>query len=136
LAIDAGLGRGPTEYLDIVIQSFPDAGDSADAFPEDGRAQTSRLADAYEQEIARQIEAGALEADARCGMLDIAGVTVGAAFVGAITSTLVIADTLRVLHDGQRYAVIGLDLRTPSAIEAALANAPAAGRLPAWTPAG
>ena len=50
-------------------------------------------------------------------MLDIAGVTVGAAFVGTIVSTFVIGDILRLLHGGQNYSVITLDLRSPAGIQ-------------------
>lgn len=39
-----------------------------------------------------------IAAQLQCGMLDIAGVTVGAAFAG----TLAVADILRLLHDGAR----------------------------------
>jgi hypothetical protein len=51
-------------------------------------------------------------------MLDIAGVTVGAAFVGTFASTIVVADILRVLHGGGNYSVVAVDLRNPLAIRA------------------
>ncbi len=119
--VDAGLGAGPVEYLDMVLHTFPGAGDPASAFPDDDRSPRT-LGDAYEREIARRVEAGSDESAARCGMLDIAGVTVGAAFVGAITSTLVIADILRQLHDGQDYSVITLDLRAPGGVHAVVST--------------
>lgn len=115
--VDAGLGAGYVEYLDMVLNTFPAAGDPATAFPDDPRALRG-LGEAYEQEVARQVGAGADETAARCGMLDIVGVTVGAAFVGAIASTFVIGDILRLLHGGQSYAVITLDLRSPAGIQA------------------
>jgi hypothetical protein len=114
--VDAGLGTGPVEYLDMVLHAFPDA-DPATAFPDDPRSPRL-LADAYEGEISRQVHAGAEDATARCGILDIAGVTVGAAFVGTVASTLVVADILRLLHDGESYSVIALDLRDPRGIRA------------------
>jgi hypothetical protein len=113
--VDAGLGAGHIEYLDMVLNTFPAAGDPATAFPDDPRAPRG-LGEAYEHEVARQVTAGADETAARCGMLDIAGVTVGAAFVGTIASTFVVGDVLRLLHDGQTYAVITLDLRSPAGI--------------------
>ena len=61
-------------------------------------------------------------------MLDIAGVTVGAAFVGTIASTFVIGDILRLLHGGQNYAVITLDLRSPAGIQAPPADCDASPR--------
>jgi hypothetical protein len=48
----------------------------------------------------------------------------GAAFVGAIASTLAVADILRGLHDGPSYSVIALDLREPNLIRASANSAP------------
>lgn len=121
--VDAGLGAGPVEYLDMLVHSFPAPNSPDTAFtkpPPSPRA----LPDAYETEIARQIKAGTDGAAARCGMLDIAGVTVGAAFVGTFASTLVLADILRLLHGGANYSVIAVDLRKPSAIHAVPNSAP------------
>jgi hypothetical protein len=66
-------------------------------------------------------------------MLDIAGVTVGAAFVGTRASTLVIADILRLLHGGDDYSVISLDLRNPAGIRAVPNSAPGEYPVPAYT---
>ena len=115
--VDAGLGAGHVEYLDMVLNTFPIAGDPATAFPDDPRAARG-LREAYEHEVVRQVGDGVDETAARCGMLDIAGVTVGAAFVGTIASTFVVSDILRLLHGGETYAVITLDLRSPAGIQA------------------
>jgi hypothetical protein len=79
--VDAGLGAGPIEYLDMVIHSFPAPEGPATAFT-DQTPPIRPLPQAYEDEIRRQSSAGVDETAARCGMLDIAGITVGAAFVG------------------------------------------------------
>jgi hypothetical protein len=130
--VDAGLGTGPVEYLDVVLHTFPAAKDPADAFPDDPRTPRP-LGDAYEAEIARQVKAGTEPTAARCGMLDIAGVTVGAAFVGTFASTLVVADILRVLHGGVNYSVIAVDLRNPGGIRAIPNRAPGDFVAPAHT---
>ena len=110
------LGAGPVEYLDMVIHTFPAAGDPGQRVP--GRpAAAAPARRSRTKRDRRQVEAGRQTA-ARCGMLDIAGVTVGAAFVGTVASTLVVADILRLLHDGQSYSVITLDLRNPGGIHA------------------
>lgn len=121
--VDAGLGAGPVEYLDMVIHSFPAREDPASAFIEQPPSARS-LSEPYEAEIARQASAGIDETAARCGMLDIAGVTVGAAFVGTFASSIVVADTLRLLHGGNNYSVISVDLRNPSGINAVPNSAP------------
>jgi hypothetical protein len=130
LVVDAGLGAGPVEYLDMVLHTFPGSNPDS-AFPDDPR--TRRLADAYEREIARQVALGAEDAAVRCGMREIAGVTVGAAFVGTVASTLVLADILRVLHSGESYSVIGLDLRDPRGIRAVAVGDQTVAALPAYT---
>jgi hypothetical protein len=113
--VDAGLGAGPSDYLDLVIHTFPAEEPPEKAFVK--RAPiTKPLPAAYEDEIARQTHAGAEESVVRCGMLDIAGVSIGAAFVGAFAGTLAIADILRLLHGGPEIAVLGLDLRDPDGV--------------------
>ncbi|MGO8870632.1 MAG: hypothetical protein ACLQPH_04385 [Acidimicrobiales bacterium] len=121
--VDAGIGSGPVEYLDTVVHTFPSATIPAEAFPDDPR-MARPLGEAYEAEIAEQVEAGVEPSAARCGMLDIAGITVGAAFVGTFASTLVVADVLRALHDGASYSVIAVDLRNPGGIRAVRNSSP------------
>jgi hypothetical protein len=132
--VDAGLGAGHVEYLDMVLHTFPSPEDPADAFPP-RPAGARGLPAAYECEINRQVRAGAEEAAARCGMLEVAGVTVGAAFVGAAAGALAVADLLRHLHGGNEYSVISLDLRTPAEPQAVSNAAPGPYAAPAYTPA-
>ncbi len=117
LAVDAGLGAGPVEYLDMVIHTFPAAGDPSNVFSRNP-ARRGGLPAPYEAEVQRRLAAGEGEAAVRCGMLDILGITVGAAFVGTIAASIVLADVLRRLHDGDRYSVVSLDLRSPNGIQA------------------
>jgi hypothetical protein len=119
--VDAGLGPGPWDYLDLVIHTFPAEEPPDQAFA--GPAPiTKPLPAAYQGEIDRQTRAGAEESAARCGMLDIARVSIGAAFVGAFTSTLAIADILRLLHGGPEIAVLALDLRDPEGVRTVLSG--------------
>lgn len=128
---DGGLGSGPVEYLDMVLHSFPAAEDPGTAFA--GQDAAARpLPQAYEDEITRRAGAGGDETAARCGILDIAGVTVGAAFVGTFASTLAVAGILRLLHGGNDYSVISLDLRSPSGIRAVPNSAPGGYPAPAY----
>ena len=119
--VDAGLGAGPTGYLDMLIHSFPSSRDPASVFA-DVPTSERPLATAYETEIEQRIAAGQPQGDAHCGVIDLAGATAAASFVGAIAGALSVADLLRVLHDGQHYASINLDLRSPGNMQAALAE--------------
>jgi hypothetical protein len=122
-AVDGGLGRGWTEYLDIVVNTIPSREGAATAFPPE-RPRGTPLADAYETEIVRRIAGGEDEAAVRCGMLSIAGVNIGAAFVGAFAGTIVIADILRLLHGGRPFSVVHVDLRNPTGLATAPNAAP------------
>jgi hypothetical protein len=133
--VDAGLGSGPVEYLDMVLHSFPAPQDPSAAFEANAPSARS-LPQAYEDEIARRADTGEDETAVRCGLVDIAGVTVGAAFVGTVASTLVVADILRLLHGGTSYSVIAVDLRSPSGIQAVPNAVPSDYPAPAFTRAG
>jgi hypothetical protein len=115
--VDAGLGAGPVEYLDMVIHTFPAPEDPASAFNQQP-APARPVPEPYEAEIARQAKAGLDQSAARCGMLEMAGVTVGAAFVGTFASSIVISEILRLLHGGNSYSVISADLRNPAGVHA------------------
>lgn len=121
--VDAGLGSGPVEYLDMLIHTFPSQLDPATAFPDRERPRLS-MPSAYTTEIERMIEVGTDVGDATCGMTEIAGISVAAAFVGATAGTLVIGDVLRHMHGGREVAVLSLDLRSPAYIDAPENTAP------------
>lgn len=80
--IDAGLGTGPVEYLDMLVHTFPSHLAPAEAFGE-VRQRSTTLPTAYSSEVARMVAEGSDEGDAACGMIEVAGISVGAAFVGA-----------------------------------------------------
>ena len=112
--VDAGIGSGPVEYLDTV--DIPCGHKPCRRVPGTTLGWLA-LSEKLQAEIAEQVEAGVDPSAARCGMLDIAGITVGAAFeVGTFASTLVVADVLRALHDGASYSVIAVDLQSPGGI--------------------
>lgn len=122
--IDGGLGAGIVGYLDILLHTFPSPLQPEMAFGSAVRSTSTSLPLAYEAEIQRRISGGDDEGDARCGMLEFAGVTIGAAFVGAVAGALAISDILRRLHQGQEFSVLGLDLRSPNDSQAAFNTAP------------
>lgn len=107
---DLGLGGGAA-YNDIMARTFPGPTQPRDAF----KARPARAVDLtrYEKSIHEIIDAGTADAvRARCGMVDLAGTTASASFVGAVAGALGVADVLRALHQGQEYDVVNLDLRS------------------------
>src|SRR5258708_33704514 len=77
------------------------------------------LSNAYQDEVNRRIALGEGEGDATCGVRELAGLTVGAAFVGAVAGAIAVADVLRYLHGGPELSVLSLDLRTPNSTRVA-----------------
>ncbi len=122
--VDGGLGRGSVDYLDIVINTFPAPEDPTVAFPEP-RPRPQALPDVYESEVADRVATGMDETAVRCGLLDIAGVAIGAAFVGSVAACLVVGDLLRQLHGGAPFSVVHVDLRHPENLVAVENRAPA-----------
>lgn len=132
--VDAGLGAGPIDFLDILIHSFPSQLTPESAF-KDEEPTESQLAPAYEAEIDQRIESGKQPGDARCGVVELAGATAAASFVGAIAGALCVADLLRIFHGGLHYASINLDLRNPHRVLTALAEDENQPINPGYTPA-
>jgi hypothetical protein len=114
--VDAGLGAGPVEYSEMLIHTFPSQLDPATSFPE-ARPRRTEMAEAYSEELDRRIAAGDDPGEAACGMTTIAGITVGAAFVGAVAGALVIGDVLRHLHSGKELARLSFGLRNPAYVD-------------------
>jgi hypothetical protein len=121
--VDAGLGSGANEYLDILLHTFPSPLDPAAAFAGE-TTEADALPTRFVGEVQRLIAEGADPVATQCGMTEIAGITVGAAFVGATAAALAVGDVLRWLHGGTELSVLTFDLRTPNIVIAAENSAP------------
>lgn len=105
---EAGLGAGADDFLCFQTHSFPATRKARDIWK--AMNQTSHQVDltnlppAYQSNDPYSVEA--------CGLIQLAGRSVGSAFVGAITSTLVLADLLRMTMGETQYEFIDGDLRT------------------------
>lgn len=116
LIVDAGLGGGPRNYLDILIHSFPSGVEAANAWVARVLPHTTSLIDqpAY-QDFHRQLRRVSKLSDEEieCGIIEVAGRSVGAAFVGCVAATLVLAEVLRMLGGGPSIEVLGVSLQSP-----------------------
>ena len=121
LIVDAGLGGGPQNYLDILVHSFPSGIQAETAWPGQRRSTEVAAADqsAY-RDLRRRIEATTTQTagEIECGIVELAGRSVGAAFVGCIAATMVLSEALRFLADGPRFQLINLSLRSPDTLQA------------------
>ncbi len=125
--LEAGLGKGTQEYLRFQLHSFP-ASRSADSYwakriPNDPNTEHLLQQPAYQS-----LEQQGLD---RCGLVEIAGRSVGASFVGAVTSALAIAEILRLVHGEIMHEVVDGDLRSSGILSTVL---PSRMNLPAFNP--
>lgn len=100
LAVDLGLGSAADDFLGIHLHTFPSAGDPAEVF-------NAAAATVDEREPAAWAVAAARD---RCGVLELQGVAVGAAFVGAFAAALGLAEVLRALAGAPITAVGAVSL--------------------------
>ena len=116
LIVDAGLGGAPQNYLDILIHSFPSGIQAANAWDARAESNTSLVMDqpAY-RDVHRQLRGRTELSDGeiRCGIIEVAGRSIGAAFVGCIAATFVLSEVLRSIAGGPRIEVLGVSLRSP-----------------------
>ncbi len=109
--IEAGLGRGTEEYLAFQMHCFPAERSARDRWSRTDSVQSENVSEkpAYESLAAQGLD--------KCGLTMLANRSVGASFVGAFTSTLVISELLRMAIGAQRYAVIDGSLRSPDSFQ-------------------
>jgi hypothetical protein len=121
LVVDAGLGGGHDSYLDIMLHSFPGSRRSTDVdLWKAARPSAQPLVDnapAYQRMLQ--------EGGDRCGVLDLAGASVGSAFVGCAAAALAVAEVCRAVVAGPRYEVLDLSLRNPARVRVVEDPAPA-----------
>ena len=114
LVVDAGLGNTPNNYLDILVHSFPSGIKAREAYKEVEDDPSFLDKPAYQRHVQRLVEStGRTAEEIECGVLEIAGQSVGAAFVGCAAATLVLSEVLRALNDGPRFEVLNLSLNSP-----------------------
>ncbi len=105
--IEAGLGAGTQEYLAFQTHTFPADRSARHRWGTQGhRPDAEKVADkpAYRA----LVESGLDD----CGITTLAGRTVGASFVGAVTAAVVISELIRMGLGGPRYEVVDGSLRS------------------------
>jgi hypothetical protein len=103
---EAGLGSGLSDFLAMRLHSFPG--------PRGARAiwggVAAPLAPTLDQPAYRALADKGAD---RCGLVQLAGRTVGAPFVGALAGALVISELVRLVNGGPSMALVDLHLRAP-----------------------
>jgi hypothetical protein len=105
--IEAGLGKGTEEYLAFQMHCFPSTRPARKIWQASSNSQMDDQV--IEQPAYQKLTDEGLD---RCGITLLAGRSVGASFVGAATSSLVISELLRMCMGEHRYEVIDGSLRS------------------------
>lgn len=125
--IEAGLGKGTEEYLCFRMHTFP-ASKSAQAYWMQKSSNTNAKNQATNEDNSENLIHQPAYQELyekgfdRCGLTELAGRSVGAPFVGAVASSLVIAETLRMVNGGDSIEVIDGDLRCLPIVNAVVPN--------------
>ena len=116
LIVDVGLGGYVDNYLAAQLTSFPSGMKAVDVWPAQTAGSEPAAANqpAYEEHKRRMIQSGAFnEGEIACGIVEVAGRSVGAAFVGCFAAAFVLAEVVRWLSDGPRFETISVSLADP-----------------------
>jgi hypothetical protein len=103
--VEAGLGRGHRDFRTLRLHTLPAPRSAAEIWKTEDPGDHSEKCLAYQ----KMLGDGNLD---RCGITLLAGKAVGAPFVGAVASCLVLSEVLRLLHGGAIHQVIDLDLQS------------------------
>ena len=105
--IEAGLGAGTQEYLAFQTHTFPACRSARQRWGTQG-SRPMRIP----WPTIQAYRALARDGIDDCGITTLAGRTVGASFVGAVTAAVVIAEFIRLAMGGPRYEIVDGSLRS------------------------
>lgn len=101
--IEAGLGRGTSDFLGIDLHCFPGSRRAMDVWPEAGPSDPDITLPAYRAMLEKSGD--------RCGTVRLAGRSIGASFVGVIAGVLAITELLRMGLGARGYEFVSCHLR-------------------------
>jgi hypothetical protein len=107
--VDAGLGGMANNFDTISLHTLPNPRGPEELWPDPSPKEAAKLA-AYHERMARENPVYRALGGDDCGRRDLAGQSVAVPFVGTSAASLVIAEVVRLLHDGPAYYDIRLGL--------------------------
>jgi hypothetical protein len=107
--VECGLGGTPDNFDTISLHTFPNPRSPTELWPDPSPEEIAKTT-AHEERMARDNPAYSQISDDECGRYTLAGKAVAVPFVGTIAATLVISETIRLLHCGQSYTDIKMSL--------------------------
>lgn len=103
VVVEAGLGSRHDDFQSIRVHTLPGSRPAVDIWSKSVVKGAPTSMPAY----GALLRTGALD---QCGVTELAGKAVGAAFVGMFAASLVLSEVLRVLHGGCANEVVDLNL--------------------------
>jgi hypothetical protein len=110
--IESGLGGTASNFDTISLHTLPNARTADELWP-DLTAEEEAKRIAYQKHMARQNAAYSHLAGDECGRYELAGKSVAVPFVGAAAACFVVAESIRLLHNGPACTGIKLALSAP-----------------------
>ncbi len=110
--VESGLGGMASNFDTINLHTFPNERTAEDLWPDLDPAELDKQRKRQEA-LARENAAYGTLTDDECGRVALAGKSIAVPFVGVTASTLVVAESLRVLLGGPAYGQVKLRLATP-----------------------
>ncbi len=110
--IDAGLGGMANNFDTVSLHTLPNPRVPDDLWPDLNDEDVAKLA-AYHERMARENPGYRDFGDDDCGRRSLAGESVAVPFVGAAAASFVVAEAVRLLHDGPAYFDIRFGLGNP-----------------------
>jgi len=110
--IDGGLGGMAANFDTISIRTLPNPRSPDELWPDLTKEEEAKLSAYHERMVRENPGYRQLEGD-DCGRHDLAGKSVAVPFVGTSAASFVIAEAVRMLHDGPAYFDIKLGLGNP-----------------------
>lgn len=113
--VDCGLG-GMADNFDVIsLHTLPNRRPPKELWPEMSEKEVAKLV-AYQERLARENPGyRALGLD-DCGRRELAGKSVAVPFVGSTAASLVVAEVIRLLHEGPAFHDIKLGLADPGKV--------------------
>ncbi len=109
--IESGLGGTSSNFDTISLHALPNPHCVHELWPDLSDEEEKRRV-AHQESVARENKAYARSGLDVCGRFEFAGKSIAVPFVGTVAACLVVAETLRLFHDGPAYTDIKLRLGT------------------------
>ncbi len=107
--IESGLGGTASNFDTISLHTLPNPRTPAELWPDLSKEEERKRVEHHER-IARENAAYSNLGRDECGRVELAGKSVAVPFVGTTAASLVVAEAIRLLHDGAAYTDIKLRL--------------------------